>query len=62
VSLHVVWEAGAIDQAARFLRDDPAGVTAVLDAVGQLADDPRPTESFPYGSPDRRRLRVGATG
>ena len=24
-----------------------------------LADDPRPAESFPYGSPDLRRLRVG---
>lgn len=59
MSLQVVWETEAIDQAAGFLRDDPVGVAAVLDAVGQLGDDPRPAWSFPYGSPDRRRLRVG---
>jgi hypothetical protein len=29
------------------------------DTVGQLADEPRPPESFPYGSPDLRRLRAG---
>jgi mRNA interferase RelE/StbE len=31
----------------------------MLDAVCRLAGDPRPAESFPYGSPDLRRLRVG---
>jgi hypothetical protein len=31
----------------------------MLDAVARLADGPRPAGSFPYGSPDRRRLRVG---
>jgi mRNA interferase RelE/StbE len=31
----------------------------MLDAVAQLAGDPRPAGSFPYGSPDRRRLRIG---
>jgi mRNA interferase RelE/StbE len=59
VSLRVVYEEKAIDQAAGFLADDPGGVRAVLDAVDQLADDPRPDGSFPYGSPDLRRLRVG---
>jgi mRNA interferase RelE/StbE len=34
-------------------------VSAVLDAIDRLADDPRPAGSFPYGSPDLRRLRVG---
>jgi mRNA interferase RelE/StbE len=42
VSLRVIYEEKAIDQAAGF-----------------LADDPRLAESFPYGSPDLRRLRVG---
>ena len=28
-------------------------------AVAGLADEPRPAGSFPYGSPDRRRLRIG---
>ena len=48
----------AISQAAAFL-DDPQGTRAVLDAIDRLADDPRPAGSFPYGSPDLRRLRVG---
>jgi mRNA interferase RelE/StbE len=59
VSRQVIWEAQAIGQAAGFLRDDPAGVREMLDAVAGLADEPRPAGSFPYGSPDRRRLRVG---
>jgi mRNA interferase RelE/StbE len=59
VSLRVIYEEKAIDQAAGFLADDPAGLGAVLDAVDRLAGEPRPAESFPYGSPDLRRLRVG---
>ena len=55
----VNWEIQALDQAAGFLRDDPIGVAALLDTVSQLADEPRPAESFPYGSPDLRRLRAG---
>ena len=31
----------------------------MLDAIDRLADDPRPAGSFPYGSPDLRRLRAG---
>jgi mRNA interferase RelE/StbE len=31
----------------------------MLDAVARLADEPRPAGSFPYGSLDRRRLRIG---
>ena len=42
-----------------FLREDPTGVAALWDSVSQLADKPRPPESFPYGSPDLRRLRTG---
>jgi mRNA interferase RelE/StbE len=48
----------AINQAAEFL-DDPQGIRAVLDAIDRLADDPRPAGSFPYGSPDLQRLRIG---
>ena len=59
MSRQVIWEAQAIDQAAGFLRDDPAGVREMLDAVTWLADEPRPAGSVPYGSPDRRRLRIG---
>jgi mRNA interferase RelE/StbE len=59
VSLRVEYDERAIDQAAGFLRDDPVGVRDVLNAIDQLADEPRPTGSFPYGSPDLRRLRVG---
>ena len=59
MSRQVIWEAQAIDQAAGFLRDDPAGVREMLDAVAWLADDPRLAGSFPDGVPDRRRLRIG---
>ena len=58
MSLEVVWEEEALSQAAEFF-DDPQGLRATFDAAGRLADDPRPPESFPYGSPDRRRLRAG---
>jgi mRNA interferase RelE/StbE len=59
VSLRIVFDERAIDQAAGFLADDPGALNAVLAAIDQLADEPRPAESFPYGSPDLRRLRVG---
>ena len=59
MSYQVNWEIQALDQTAGFLRDDPVGVAALGDAVSQLADEPRPLESFPYGSPDLRRLRAG---
>ena len=49
MSYQVNWEIQALDQTAGFLRDDPVGV----------AGEPRPPESFPYGSPDLRRLRAG---
>jgi mRNA interferase RelE/StbE len=58
VSLRVDYDERAISQATAFL-DDPPGIRAVLDAIDQLADDPRPDGSFPYGSPDLRRLRIG---
>ena len=59
MSRQIIWEAQAIDQAAGFLHDDPDGIREMLDAVARLADEPRPAGSFPYGSPDRRRLRIG---
>ncbi len=58
MSLRVDYDERTISQAAAFL-DDPQGIRAVLDTIDRLADDPRPTGSFPYGSPDLRRLRVG---
>jgi mRNA interferase RelE/StbE len=58
VSLRVDYDERAISQAAAFL-DDPQGIREVLGAIDQLAEDPRPAGSFPYGSPDLRRLRVG---
>jgi hypothetical protein len=50
VSLRVDYDERAIDQVAAFL-DDPPGIRTVLDAIDQLAHDPRPAGSFPYGSP-----------
>jgi mRNA interferase RelE/StbE len=59
VSYQIDWEIDALDQAAGFLGDDPIGVAALWDSVSQLADEPRPPEPLPYGSPDLRRLRAG---
>jgi mRNA interferase RelE/StbE len=59
VSYQVNWEIQALDQTAGFLRDDAIGIAALWDTVSQLADEPRPGESFPYGSPDLLRLRAG---
>jgi mRNA interferase RelE/StbE len=59
VSYQIYWEIHAIDLAAGFLSDDPDGVAALWDYVSQLANEPRPPESFAYGSPDIRRLRAG---
>ena len=59
MSFQVVFEEKAINQAAGFLADDPDGLRAVLDALDQLVEDPRPPQSFPFGPPDLRRLRVG---
>jgi len=47
VSYQVNWEIQALDQTAGFLSDDPVGVTALWETVGQLADEPRPPGSFP---------------
>ena len=58
MSLRTEYDERAIGQAAAFL-DDPQGIREVVDAIDRLADEPRPAGSFPYGSPDLRRLRVG---
>jgi mRNA interferase RelE/StbE len=59
VTLRIVYEERAINQAAGFLTDDREGLRSVLDIIDQLAIEPRPIGSFPYGSPDLRRLRIG---
>lgn len=59
MTLRLICDEGAINQAAGFLADDPAGVRGMLEAIDRLAADPRPAESFPYGSPDLRRLHAG---
>jgi mRNA interferase RelE/StbE len=58
VTYEIIFEPHALDAAARFLKEDPAGLAVVLDAIDELAHDPRPPVSTPYG-PDIRRLRVG---
>jgi mRNA interferase RelE/StbE len=54
----VVWEPTALDAATRFLSRDPAGLDLLLQATDQLADDPRPASSRPWGT-EYRRLRHG---
>ncbi|MFD7526509.1 MULTISPECIES: type II toxin-antitoxin system RelE/ParE family toxin [unclassified Streptomyces] len=55
----ITWDEHAIDQAARFLKDDPDGLRQLMDAVDLLADNPLPQGSTPYGSPALRRVHVG---
>lgn len=58
MTYEIIFEPHALDSAARFLEEDPKGLSATLDAIDDLADNPRPVDSVPYG-PDIRRLRVG---
>ncbi|MFF5279659.1 type II toxin-antitoxin system RelE family toxin [Streptomyces sp. 900116325] len=55
----VIWDEVAINAAARFLKDDPAGLRQLMDAVDLLATEPRPGDSAEYGSRDLRRMHVG---
>lgn len=54
----ILWEPAALNAAAGHLKDDPRGVDALLQATDQLADNPRPLHSRPWGT-DHRRLRHG---
>ncbi|MYS90011.1 MULTISPECIES: type II toxin-antitoxin system RelE family toxin [Streptomyces] len=58
MTYRIIWETDATNAAVRFLKDDPAGLAAVYEAVDALAETPRPASSTPYG-PGFRRLRVG---
>ncbi|MFI2430563.1 type II toxin-antitoxin system RelE/ParE family toxin [Streptomyces sp. NPDC018693] len=60
MTYEIIWEPRATNAAVRFLKDDPAGLAAVYEAVDALATQPRPHGSIPYGSQDIRRLHVGA--
>ncbi|MEU8973122.1 type II toxin-antitoxin system RelE/ParE family toxin [Streptomyces monashensis] len=57
MTYEIIFEPHALDAATRFLAEDPAGLAKVLDAIDELAHDPRPAGSRPYGA-DIRRLRV----
>ncbi|MCE0536991.1 type II toxin-antitoxin system RelE/ParE family toxin [Kineosporia rhizophila] len=59
MTFEVVYEARALDQASAFLADDQEGLRQVMDAIDALTADPRPADSFPFGSPDLRRIRIG---
>ncbi|MFF0723739.1 type II toxin-antitoxin system RelE/ParE family toxin [Streptomyces sp. NPDC004134] len=58
MSHEVVWETDAVNAAAGFLDDDPAGLRALVDGIDTLATEQRPKNSAPWGT-DKRRLRVG---
>lgn len=55
----IYWEERAVTLASGFLAGDPAGLSRLVTAVDLLAGEPRPRASFPYGSEDLRRLRMG---
>jgi mRNA interferase RelE/StbE len=52
------WALSALDRAAGFLAEDKGGVSAVMDAVDDLAADPRPQASARLTG-GLRRLHVG---
>ena len=58
MSYQVNWEMHALDLPAGFLSTIQSE-SPPLESVSQLSDEPRPSDSFPYGSPDLRRLRAG---
>jgi mRNA-degrading endonuclease RelE of RelBE toxin-antitoxin system len=58
VTWQVSWEPTALNSAAGYLKDDPDGVDALLRATDQLAENPRPPGSRPWGT-DYRRLHHG---
>ncbi|GHF10547.1 MULTISPECIES: type II toxin-antitoxin system RelE family toxin [Streptomyces] len=55
----IVWDEHAIDNATRFLKEDPEGLRLLFDSIDLLAENPRPAGAAEYGSPDLRRLHVG---
>jgi mRNA interferase RelE/StbE len=59
MSFAISWSERATFAASRYLADDAAGLAELLQATDQLATEPRPAESFPYGSDHLRRTRVG---
>ncbi|MDQ0775171.1 mRNA interferase RelE/StbE [Streptomyces aurantiacus] len=59
MTYEITFEPHALNAAARFLKEDPNGLALLLDTIDKLADDPRPTGSVAYGSPNLRRLHLG---
>ena len=59
VSFRVIYEEKAIDQAQGSSLMIPPVSAQCWTPFDRLAGNPRPAESFPYGSPDLRRLRAG---
>lgn len=54
----VTWEPAALNEATGHLKNDPAGVDALLAATDQLSEDPSPLGSRAWGT-SHRRLHYG---
>ncbi|MGY1498916.1 type II toxin-antitoxin system RelE/ParE family toxin [Streptomyces sp. QTS52] len=50
----VQWEPAALNEATGYLKDDPQGVDALLQATDQLTENPRPAGSRAWGTHHRR--------
>jgi mRNA interferase RelE/StbE len=59
LTYEIVWADEALAAAQSFMGDDPAGLSAVFDAVDELAVDPRPPTASRWGGSEVLRLRVG---
>ena len=55
----IIWDTGAIDAAAGFLKQDPDGLLLLMDTIDQLAIAPRPQDSTEFNGQDVRRLFAG---
>jgi mRNA interferase RelE/StbE len=55
----IAWKPEAIDGVANLHGLDPVGVGLILDAVYDLADNPKPGNSVPLGTSGTRRLLLG---
>jgi len=59
VTREIVWSETAVNNAAGILADDAEGLAAVMDRIDELAADPAPEDTWPFGFENLRRLRVG---
>ena len=59
MSYSLDWYEEAVNSAAKYIVDDPAGLDDLFAVLDRLTDQPRPRRSKPLATPNLRRLGVG---